>query len=110
VTSANDLSYLKEMEGRIKKGWLAGEFSVNEVTAGLVALRLEPGRYPRPPATVGAGAHLATARGQQWTDTHMGSEGDALPGGGRARLTNLGWTNPDIALMLSQAEGTLKGC
>lgn len=100
-------TYVSDALKRLRHGYFAGEFSAAEVQALLASLQLQPAAVTR---TLSAWVIQRT-----WTRRAASSaqilkwvgSGLLQPAVGAARLANLGWTAPDIALELAEAQSRL---
>jgi hypothetical protein len=91
----------------LKRGFMSGEFSIGEVQSGLLSLRIQPDRIALYSSTwtlertydrrVASSAQIVRWVGEGLLGTDIAA----------ARLLNLGWTAPDVALQLAEATAKL---
>jgi hypothetical protein len=107
VEAATNQRYVQEMITRLKRGYYGGEFSLAEVTQGLGSLGLDAAAVRRYTSqwVIGRTWQRRAASSQtilRWVGTGFMTAQQA-----RVRLLNLGWTDPDLALLLSEASHKL---
>lgn len=100
-------SYVEDAQKRLRHGYFAGEFSLEECRQALLSLRMQASAVSR---TLGQWVIQRTWQRRAASSSQIlkwVGEGILQPAVATVRLANLGWTAPDIALQLAEAQGKL---